>query len=382
MLSLTYGRFRKFYSFFLVVFFNCLNPIRDISRSCRFVSSQEATYSSMTNASELDLPGWRTRLAEITAERDRLLSILQSMGDAVVCVDAGGAVTFLNAKAECLTGWKQADAIKRPIASVLVLTQESEPQTVLDPARDCMTSGKSQISERGTVLTARNGVQRYIGYSAAVICSPSDDRLGTVLIINDVTEIRAEEKKIEHTASHDPLTGLPNRLSFLNSLTHWLDLTIQHNRGTHCLCFIDLDRFKQVNDSGGHAAGDAVLKEAARIILKICSSEQIAARLGGDEFAVLMPNCDSQQAEWTASRIIRTIKETQFRWGGDTFRIGASIGATVIDRHSPELSEILHQADMACYAAKERGRNRLSFYNGRRRTLVDSLSSAARVKGL
>ena len=173
----------------------------------------------MTDASALDLPGWRKQITEITAERDRLLLILQSMGDAVVCTDAARAITFLNAKAECLTGWRREDAIGMPVTNILVLTQEGDPQTVLDPARDCITSGKSQISERGTVLAARDGLQRYIGYSVALVCSPSEDQPGTVLIFNDVTEIRAEEKKVAHTASHDPLTGLPNRLSFLNSLT-------------------------------------------------------------------------------------------------------------------------------------------------------------------
>lgn len=336
----------------------------------------------MAEASQFEFPHWREQLAEITAERDRLLLILQSMGDAVVCTDASRAITFLNTRAECLTGWTQEDAIGMPISNILVLNQEGDPKTVLDPARDCITSGKSQISERGTVLTAKDGLQRYIGYSVALVCSPSEDQLGTVLIFNDVTEIRSEEKEVEYTASHDPLTGLPNRLSFLNSLTHWLGLAKQDQQGTHCLCFIDLDKFKQVNDSGGHAAGDAVLKEVAQIILKICSSEHVSARLGGDEFAVLMPNCDTQQANWTARRLIRVIKDTEFSWDGATFRIGASIGATVINQQSPELSEILHQADMACYAAKEQGRNRLSFYNGRRRTLVDSLSSAAWIKGL
>lgn len=304
------------------------------------------------------------------------------MGDAVVCTDATRAVTFLNAKAESLTGWRQEDAVGMPITGVVALTQEDDPKTILDPARDCMALGKSQISERGTVLSAKDGLQRYIGYSVALVHGPSEDQQGTVIVFNDVTEVRTEEKKVEHTASHDPLTGLPNRLSFLNSVTHWLGLARQHQEHAHYLCFIDLDEFKQVNDSGGHAAGDAVLKEVAQIILKICSSEHCTARLGGDEFAVLMPNCSSQQAEWTARRLIRAIKGTQFGWGGDTFRIGASIGATVINRQSPELSEVLHQADMACYAAKERGRNRLSFYNGRRRTMVHSLSSAARVKGL
>ena len=336
----------------------------------------------MADASELDLLRLREQLALMTAERDRALLVLRSMGDAVVCTDVNRTITFLNARAEYLTGWTQADAMGMPITSVLALTQEGNPQTVLDPARDCLGTGKSQISERGTVLTTKDGLRRYIGYSVALVSGSSEGQLGTVLIFNDVTEIRKEEKKVAYTASHDPLTGLPNRFGFLNSLTELLNLTKQTQQGTHCLCFIDLDRFKNVNDSGGHAAGDAVLKEVAQIILKTCSSEHATARLGGDEFAVLMPNCSNQQAEWTANRLIRNIRDTKFSWSGNTYRIGASIGATVINGQSPELSEVLRQADMACYAAKERGRNRLSFYNGRRRTLVNSLSSAAQVRGM
>jgi diguanylate cyclase (GGDEF)-like protein/PAS domain S-box-containing protein len=336
----------------------------------------------MAEALEFDLLRLREQLAVTAAERDRLLQILRSMGDAVVCTDASGTITFLNKKAECLTGWSQTDAMGMPATGILALALEGDPQTVLDPVGDCLASGKSQISERGTVLKTREGLRRYIGYSVALISSPAEHGLGTVLVFNDVTEMRIEEQKVAHTASHDSLTGLPNRFSFLNSLTELLDQTRQTQQGTDCLCFIDLDRFKEVNDSGGHAAGDAVLKEVAQIILKICSGEQTAARLGGDEFAVLMPNCSAQQAEWTANRIIRSIRDAEFSWDGDTYRIGASIGASLINRQSPELSEVLRQSDMACYAAKERGRNRLSFYNGRRRTLVNSLASAARVKGL
>jgi len=175
---------------------------------------------------------------------------------------------------------------------------------------------------------------------------------------------------------------LPNRSNFLRSLSKLLDEARQSREDTHYLLFVDLDHFKQVNDTGGHAAGDAVLIEVAQILRKVCAEEQPIARLGGDEFAVLLPHSSAYQVEWTANRLIRTIKYTRFGFGGEEFRIGASIGATLINRHAPALSEVLHQADMACYAAKERGRSRLSLYNGRRRTLVASLSSAARAKGM
>jgi len=310
-------------------------------------------------------------------ENDRLLMILQSMGDAVICTDAMREITFINAKAESLTGWSYDDAIGMPITSVLVLTKEDDPDVALDPARGCIISGAGQISERGTVLTRMDGAQRYIGFSAALICSPAGDQQGAVLVINDISEVRADEQEIARKASHDSLTGLPNRSNFLKVITDELDRAKKGDR-IHSLCFLDLDRFKQVNDTGGHAAGDAVLREVAHIIEAICASDHMAARLGGDEFAVLMPNCDSPQAEWIANRIIRAIKNTNFIWESATYRVGASIGVTTINRNSPELSEVLHQADMACYAAKERGRNRVSVYNGKRRTLIDKLSESTR----
>lgn len=285
----------------------------------------------MRDASDPDRPDGRGHLAEVAAERDRLLLILKSMGDAVVCANACGTISLLNTSAESLTGWTQAEAFGMPIREVLVLAREDDPRASLDPAGDCMASGQTQISERGTVLTDRNGRQRCIGYSAAPICSASGEQLGTVMILNDVTEIRSEERKVKHQASHDPLTGLLNRASFLTALADLIETSKKQPGETHCLCFIDLDRFKQVNDSGGHAAGDAVLKEVAQIILSICTAEHVAARLGGDEFAVLMPHCDTHQAEWTASRIIRAISTTPFRWSNDIFRVGASIGATLID---------------------------------------------------
>jgi diguanylate cyclase (GGDEF)-like protein/PAS domain S-box-containing protein len=324
-----------------------------------------------------DMMDRHQEISTLADEKNRLLMILQSMGDAVVCADAMREITFINAKAEALTGWSCEDAIGMPITSVLVLTKEYDPKASLDPARECIMSGTTQISERGTILTRRDGVQRYIGFSAAVIRSQAGNQQGAVLIINDISEVRAEEQEIARNANHDSLTGLPNRSSFLKAITDQIEQAKQFDRA-HCLCFVDLDRFKQVNDTGGHAAGDEVLKEVARIIRNICMSDHMAARLGGDEFAVLMPNCDSPQAEWTANRIIRAIKNTEFRWSNRTYRVGASIGVTTINRDSPELSEILHQADMACYAAKERGRNRVSIYNGKRRTVIGSLSESAR----
>ena len=306
--------------------------------------------------------------------------ILQSMGDAVVCTDAACAITFLNAKAEYLTAWNSGDANGVQVTRVLALSNESDQQSFLNPVRDCLDSGETMISERGTILTGKDGVQRHIGFSVALVRNPAGDRQGTVLVFNDISLVCAEERKLAHTASHDALTGLPNRLSFLSTLSGCM-ASAKRERDSHCLCFVDLDRFKQVNDTGGHAAGDAVLKEVAQIILKTCPADHVAARLGGDEFAVLMPNCGIPQGEWTANRLIRAIRKTEFRHAGETYRVGASIGATAIDLDSPELSEVLHQADMACYAAKERGRNRLSVYNGKRRTAVGDLSAAVYARG-
>jgi diguanylate cyclase (GGDEF)-like protein/PAS domain S-box-containing protein len=294
-------------------------------------------------------------LAQIAQERDRLAAILQSMGDGVLCTDATRAVTFMNAQAEALTGWAFADAEGMPVTTVFALVQEEGASAVQDPVQECTRTGMPVISERGHILRAKDGAEKYVGFSVALVRLPGGDQQGAVVILNDISEVRTAEKVLKHRATHDSLTGLPNRASFLSALTEIL--SDAHRRDTHVLCLLDLDHFKNVNDQGGHAAGDAVLRGVAGAIRRVCPSRHIVARLGGDEFAVLMINCDEKQAEWLGSRIIREIRNKVVQYEGQAFRVGASIGATLLDGSQSDPSSVLHQADTASYASKRRGRN-------------------------
>jgi len=294
-------------------------------------------------------------------EKERLGITLASIADAVICTDAETMITFMNPVAEKLTGWSSAEVAGVPLAAVFNIVDEATGDRAADPVAQCLKTNDCHQRDGGVFLVNRAGGVSDIQMSAAPVRSPTKGSIGAVLVFRDVTEAHARQKKIAHSAFHDALTGLPNRSAFLARLNDAIAQSRQEHR-THALCFIDLDFFKQVNDRAGHAAGDALLKETAKIIALNCSKKDVPARLGGDEFALLIRDCDVAEAQATADRIIAAISRMEFRWELDLFRIGASIGATMISDASPELSEILHQADKACYAAKARGRNRVCVY--------------------
>jgi diguanylate cyclase (GGDEF)-like protein len=193
----------------------------------------------------------------------------------------------------------------------------------------------------------------------------------------DVTEQKSKEQRLaalnarlEHMASHDALTGLPNRVTFEERLTQASERARTDER-EHALCFMDLDRFKIVNDSAGHAAGDAFLRLVGNLIASECAGHgtrkaaDFAARLGGDEFALLLYDCSPTRAEHVARSLIDAISAIRLSWEGNVYDIGASIGITAINARSPGSVELMAQADVACYAAKSAGRNQSVVYGSR-----------------
>lgn len=306
-------------------------------------------------------------------ETERLGITLTSIADAVICTDAETLITFMNPVAEKLTGWSSSEVSGMPLATIFNIVDEATGDRAADPVAECLKGNASHQRDGGVFLVNREGGVSDIQMSAAPVRSPAKGSIGAVLVFRDVTEAHARQKKIAHSALHDALTGLPNRSAFIARVNDAITQVRQEHR-THALCFIDLDYFKQVNDRAGHAAGDALLKETAKIIALNCSKKDVPARLGGDEFALLIRDCELPEAQATAERIITAISRMEFRWELDLFRIGASIGATIISDTAPELSEILHQADKACYAAKEQGRNRVCVYGLLQQPQADPLA--------
>ncbi len=183
---------------------------------------------------------------------------------------------------------------------------------------------------------------------------PGDTTKGTIWTFDDVTEIRAQREKLTWASSHDALTGLANRPAFDTLLA---EATEGASEDPFCAMFIDLDHFKQVNDTAGHAAGDAVLRDVAAALVAQVRKADTVARLGGDEFAILLAACPLQQAREIAEKIRQAIIDYRLDWDGATFNVGASIGLVYVDGTFTNAKEIMAAADNACYAAKRQGRN-------------------------
>ncbi len=178
----------------------------------------------------------------------------------------------------------------------------------------------------------------------------------------DITDRKKMDAKLNYLASHDALTGLISRYEFELRVTRLLS-NLSKEKSTHAMCFLDLDQFKVINDTCGHAAGDELLRQIGRVLRETIRKRDTLARLGGDEFGVLMEHCTLEQAHRVADDILKAVIDYQFSWDGNVFRIGVSIGLVAITEASGNFTELLKQADVACYLAKDLGRNRVHAYH-------------------
>lgn len=295
---------------------------------------------------------------ELFQEKERLHITLDSIGEAVVCTDDNMRVTFMNPVAEKMSGWTQEQAIGQPLLQVLRISFGED-----GPLMENIHSGDMSRSaiEQDLILKCRNGGSYDIHYSITPLSTLDGQTIGSVLVIQDVTESRKMLRQLSYSASHDALTHLANRVSFESHLKRLLQ-TVHETHQRHALVFVDLDRFKAVNDTAGHAAGDALLRELSSLMLSMLRTSDILARLGGDEFGLLLPDCNIESARYIAGRIIEAINDYHFMWEGRLHRIGASAGITLIDETNHQASEIMSQADIACYASKHNGRGIVTVY--------------------
>ncbi|MDU4996470.1 MAG: diguanylate cyclase [Enterobacteriaceae bacterium] len=291
-------------------------------------------------------------------EKERLHITLDSIGEAVLCTDVDMNVTFMNPVAEKMSGWSQEQAMSQPLLNVLRITFGET-----GPSMENIHSGDMSRSaiEQDVVLHCRTGGTYDIHYSVTPLSTLDGQNIGFVLVIQDVTESRKMLRQLSYSASHDALTHLANRVNFETHLKRLLK-SVQELHQRHALVFIDLDRFKAVNDTAGHAAGDALLRELSSLMLSMLRSTDILARLGGDEFGLLLPDCNVESARYISGRIIQSINDYHFMWEGRMHRIGASAGITIIDETNHQASEVMSQADIACYASKNNGRGLVTVY--------------------
>ena len=305
----------------------------------------------------------KRKLAEtaLYEEKERAQITLSSIADGVVTTDQFGVITSMNPKAETLTGWNAGEACGQNLQSILNVVDEETHMPLSGIIDKCLHKGQSIELAGSAVLTRRNDGDSAVELSIA----PMRDRLGNtngaVIVIHDVSEARKMAEEMQFLATHDTLTGLVNRGEFERRLKQAIESAATEDI-SYALCYLDLDRFKVVNDTAGHVAGDELLIQLTALLKSKVRTTDTLARLGGDEFGVLLHSCPLEKAKEIAETIRHLVKQFRFVWEGKTFDIGASIGVIAINAQSGELKEILSAVDTACYLAKEQGRNRIHIF--------------------
>ncbi|ACL73071.1 EAL domain-containing protein [Thioalkalivibrio sulfidiphilus] len=310
----------------------------------------------------LDVTERKQAEAALFEAKERALVTLHSIGDAVITTDAQGIVTYLNPVAEGLTGWRSSEATGQPLTKVFRIFNEFTLQPTQDPVKTCLEEGRIVALANHTVLMSRDGATRAIEDSAAPIRDRNGLILGVVLVFHDVSKTRQMARQLSWQATHDALTGLFNRYEFEQRLAQAL-AQARDRLAHHAVLYMDLDQFKVVNDTCGHSAGDELLKQLAYLLMGKVRESDTLARLGGDEFGVLLENCPLDKAREIAQELRQTVRDFRFSWKGKSFQIGISIGLVMISDGNLDLAEVLSAADMACYAAKDLGRDRIHVYH-------------------
>lgn len=298
---------------------------------------------------------------ELFNEKELALVTLASIGDSVITTDNNFRIIYMNQEAENITAWKNEQARGLLLPQILTVINEITRESLGNPVEKVLSEAKKINFSSQAILINREGREYAIEATASPIKNREEEITGIVIVLRDVTQTRELTKKISYQASHDSLTGLVNRGKFEEQLHQAIDSAKSQNL-VHVLFFMDLDRFKIVNDTCGHFAGDQLLKQVSNLLEKHLRHSDVIARLGGDEFAIILENCPLLKAQEIAKNICQTIQDYRFTWQENQFTIGISIGIIVIDSCSVSADRVLNDADEACYIAKENGGNKVHVY--------------------
>jgi len=293
-------------------------------------------------------------------EKERAQATLRSIGDGVIVVDEAGRISFLNPMAENLTGWSATEASGQDYDRVLdFVALEGERSELNGPLPDSPDTPAPLVGQ-SLLLQRRDGQTLSIEGTITQLRDRDGRGAGSVVAFRDVSKWRQLTALLSHQATHDALTGLVNRAELERRLQATIDSQDQGH--VHSLLYLDLDQFKVVNDTSGHVAGDALLKELAQLLRGQLRDRDTLARLGGDEFGVLLEECPSAQALAIADKLRHAAAEFPFAWGKHFFNVGVSIGHVCFQSGETTMGEVLSKADEACYLAKDLGRNRVHSY--------------------
>src|SRR5262245_44561493 len=288
---------------------------------------------------------------------------LESLGEGILTTDAHGLIDYMNQSAEALTGMRREEAAGKAFGAMIGFVDEHDRRALADPVQQCLATGARVNLGRRSILIARaSGSELGVEATASPVRGPDGDVAGVAVMLHDVSELRGLTQQMSYQASHDALTGLVNRREFERRLGEALEIA-RAGRQSHVMCYLDLDRFKAVNDTSGHLAGDNMLREVAALIREAVRDSDTVARLGGDEFGVLLIGCPLEKARQIADDVWRAIGEYRFVWKDRIFSVGVSIGIVEVTGESNSLEEIMNAADSACYVAKKQGESHVHVYS-------------------
>ena len=290
---------------------------------------------------------------------------LESIAEGVITTDNDGRLDYMNLAAESIIGTNRDDAVGHRIGELFTLVDDADRRPLGDPVERCIAMRRRVNMGRRAVMVSAAGEQEHsVEITASPIRGPGSAISGTVVVFHDVGELRGLTQKMSYQATHDPLTGLINRREFERRLDDAMD-SAHAEEAIHMLFYMDLDRFKAVNDSCGHLAGDNMLREVANLIKEQVRDSDFVGRLGGDEFGALLIGCPIEKARQIASDICNAIAGYRFVWKDKIFNIGISIGLVEISHVSGSLQDVMSAADSACYVAKQEGRGKVHVYSAR-----------------
>ena len=313
------------------------------------------------------LAGWWARARgaarrldyQLLQQREQARVTLASIHDAVITTDTSGRIRSLNPAAERLAQVREHAVLGRSFSEVFPLLDERTMQAVPDPSQAAdLARPRDDGDSRELALQRADGSSLGIELGASTLVDSLGSPLGATLVLRDVSALRRMAQRISWAATHDALTGLVNRREFEARVDAAL-LSAQNSGTQHVVCFVDLDQFKVVNDTCGHAAGDGLLRQVTEVLQHQLRDADTLARLGGDEFGILLQGCSLARAQSIAEHLLQVVRDFRYHHGEHVFSVGASIGLAVLDRDSVSVAEVFSNADSACYWAKEQGRNRV-----------------------
>jgi diguanylate cyclase (GGDEF)-like protein/PAS domain S-box-containing protein len=294
-------------------------------------------------------------------EKERVQVTLNSIGDAVICTDISGNITYLNQVAERMTGWSGEEASGRPFGEVFQIIEGVTREQARNPMQSAVRQNQAVGLTSNCILIRRDGCESAIEDSTAPIHSRTGQVIGAVMVFRDVSEARAMRLKMTHLAQHDFLTDLPNRLLLNDRITQAISLSRRHTKPLAVL-FLDLDSFKHINDSLGHEIGDKLLQSVAQLLVGCVRTSDTVSRHGGDEFVILLSEvAEAGDAAFIAEKILAGLAMPHVI-SERNVHLSAGVGISIYPQDGSDADALIKNADTAMYQAKEKGSNNYHFF--------------------